>query len=342
MARIVHYDQGDLWRPTATFLVGSTPTDPTNITVRVKDPSGTTTVHGPVSGATGGGSIVRVSAGVFRIDITLNDAGYWFARFEGTGAATATEEHQAIVDPSEFYETAQIGTRALVSLAETKDWLQHQSIDTSNDLELARVINDISDRFHQEAEREFKVDGTNPQTRTFIAEPVGRSRPWYIDGDYVGDLNPYRRRIQVGDMAAMPTTVTLMDSDWTTVLETVALADITALPTPRRSGEPITALEFHSDVGSLSVGQRVAVTGTFGFPSVPGDVRQAVLDAIAATMDRDVEHYRQDLGSTGGQGQQSEGGTVVMVGRTGGRLLSLPPASQAVAWRYRATSITVG
>jgi hypothetical protein len=204
------------------------------------------------------------------------------------------------------------------------------------------VINDISDRFHKEAEREFKVDGTNLQTRTFIAEPVGRSRPWYIDGDYVGDLNPYRRRIQVGDMAAMPTTVTLMDSDWTTVLETVALADITALPTPRGASDPVTALEFHSDVGSLSVGQRVAVTGSFGFPSVPGDVRQAVLDAVAATMDRDVEHYRADLGTTGSQGQQGEGGTVVMVGRTGGRLLSLPPASQAVAWRYRATSITVG
>jgi hypothetical protein len=90
------------------------------------------------------------------------------------------------------------------------------------------------------------------------------------------------------------------------------------------------------------VGQRVAVTGSFGFPSVPGDVRQAVLDAVAATMDRDVEHYRADLGTTGSQGQQGEGGTVVMIGRTGGRLLSLPPASQAVAWRYRATSITVG
>jgi hypothetical protein len=141
-------------------------------------------------------------------------------------------------------------------------------------------------------------------------------------------------------MMSAPTQVQLMDSDWTTVLETVALADITSLPSPRGAGEPITQLEFHSDVGSLSVGQRVAVTGSFGFPSVPGDVRQAVLDAVAAVMDRDVEHYRADLGAAG---QEGETGTVVVVGgRTGGRLIALPPAAQAVAWRYRATSISVG
>jgi hypothetical protein len=125
------------------------------------------------------------------------------------------------------------------------------------------------------------------------------------------------------------------------VLETVALADITALPSPRGSGEPVTELEFQSDVNGLSYGQRVAVTGSWGWPTIPGDVRQAVLDAVAAVMDRDVEHYRQDLGAGGGQ--QGDTGTVVVVGgRSGGRLLSLTPPAQAVAWRYRASHITVG
>lgn len=233
-----------------------------------------------------------------------------------------------------------VGPRALVTLVETRDWLNVATGFTGNDVEIERVIDDISDRFHQEAEREFKVQGTNPQTRTFIAEPAGRRQPLFIDGDYSGDYNYGRRRLLVGDMAAAPTQVQMMDTNWTTVLETVPLGKVTVLPTVRHNPwEPVTSLEFHSDVTSLQTGMRVAVTGSWGFPAVPGDVRQAVLDSIAAVLDRDVEHYRQDLSAAS---QGNEGGTVVVVGRMGGRLLSLPPSASAVAWRYRASSISVG
>jgi len=337
VAKITHFDQGDIWTPQATFTVGVTPTDPTTITVRVKKPDGTVTVIGPVAGATGGSGIVRVSAGVFKTDITLDDAGYWFFRAEGTGVAAATEESHAIVDPSEFYESAQLGTRALVGLAETKDWLQQQNIDTANDLELARVINDISERFHQEAEREFKVSGTNPQTRTFAVLPAGRRQPQYIDGDYVGDYNQARRTVKVGDLTSF-TSVSILDTDWTTVLQTPAAALITSLPLVRQAWEPVTALEFRDTVTSLSSGMRVTVTGTFGFPAVPGNVRQAVMDAVASVMDRDVEHYRQDLGGAAQQAGQS-GTTVVMIGSGRQRLLSMPPTSLAVAWSYREPNV---
>lgn len=334
MARITHYDQGDIWTPQATFAVGGTPTDPTNITVRVKKPDGTVTVLGPVAGGTGGSGIVRVSAGVFKTDITLDDAGYWAARFEGSGAATASEEHNAIVDPSEFYESAQLGTRALVGLAETKDWLQQQNIDTAGDLELARVIADVSDRIHHEAEREFKPSATNPATRTFAVEPTGASRPWYIDGVYQGDLNRNRRTVRVGDLTSF-TAVSILDTDWTTVLEAVTLTDVAAHPLVRQAWEPIRELEFHSDVTQLETGMRVTVTGTWGFPAVPGDIRQATLDAVAAIMDRDVEHYSQDLGLQAG----GESGNVIVIGRGQQRLLSLPPGVLAVAWRYRDVNV---
>lgn len=225
-----------------------------------------------------------------------------------------------------------VGPRALVTLAEARDWLNVAATVTVDDPEIERVIDDLSDRFHEEAEREFKVNGTNPQTRTFIAEPAGRRQPWYIDGDYIGDYNIGRRRIRVGDMAATPTQVQLMDTNWTTVLETVALANITALPSARTTPwAPITELEFQTDVTSLQQGMRVKVTGSWGFPAVPGDVRQAVLDAIAVVLDRDVEHYRQDLSAGGAQ----DGGTTVVIGRTGQRFVSLPPSAAAVAWRYR-------
>jgi hypothetical protein len=320
MARITHYDQGDVWTPQATFTVNGTPTDPTTLIVRVKDPSGAVTVVTENTPAAPTLPIVRVSAGVFKHNgIALNDAGYWHARFEGTGAAAAAEDHQAIVDPSEFYESAQLGSRALVGLAETKDWLQQQNIETSSDLELARVINDISERFHDEAEREFKVVGTNPQTRNFEIEPIARYG-----------------LVDVGDMTTV-TTVAIVDTDWATVLETVDTADWAALPLNRKAWEPIRRLQlnYRNGAGYLYSGYRVRVTGNWGFPAVPGNVRQAVLDAVAAVMDRDVEHYRQDLGFGGAAQQAQGGGTVVMVGGGRQRLLSMPPSSLAVAWSYR-------
>jgi len=170
------------------------------------------------------------------------------------------------------------------------------------------------------------------KTRTFVVEPMGRRQPWYIDGQYMGDMNRNARTIRVGDLAAF-TAVSIIDDDWTTVLETPALGLITGHPLVRQAWEPIRELELQSSVTSLGYGMRVSVTGTWGFPAVPGDVRQAVLDAVAAVMDRDVEHYRADLGFS--QMQQGQGGTVVMMSGGGQRMLSMPPGTLAVAWRYR-------
>jgi hypothetical protein len=319
VAAITHYDQGDVWVPQATFTVNNTPTDPTTLVVRIKAPDGTVTVITENTPATPTLPIVRASAGVFKHSgISLNDAGYWFVRFEGTGAVVATEEHEAIVDPSEFYESAQLGTRALVGLAETKDWLQQQNIDTSNDLEIARVIVDVSDRFHQEAQREFKALGTNPQTRLFAVDEIGIA---YME-------------VNIGDATSI-TTVEILDNDWATVLETVSSGNYQARPLIREPWEPIRRLKLShvNGVRWLRSDYLVRVTGSFGFPSVPGNVRQAVLDAIAAILDRDVEHYRQDLSPTVSTGEST--GTVVMIGGGRQRLLSMPATSLAVAWSYR-------
>jgi hypothetical protein len=132
-------------------------------------------------------------------------------------------------------------------------------------------------------------------------------------------------------MAAAPTQVQILDNDWATVIETVATADMTLHPTVRQTWEPIRRIELHDDVAALEPGMRVAVTGTFGFPAVPGDVRQAVLDEVANVMDRDVEHYSQDLApNTGG-----ETATNVIVLGNRPRFLSMNPRSLAVLWSYR-------
>lgn len=332
MARIEHYDIGDVWVPEATFMnAAGVATDPTTVTARTRDPGGTVAVLGPVSGATGGSGITRVSAGTYTIDVALNDSGYWYARFEGTGTVAAAVEHEAIVDPSQFYETAQLTTRALVTIGEAKDWLNRNQIDYGDDLELARVINDLSDRMMEEADREFKPYAPNPASRLFTTPTFGQSRPWYVDGVYMGDLNPWRRTVPVGDLADITgLVVETLDTDWVTVLDSVA-ADTLAYPLNRKSWEPIRALMFHDTVDSLYPAQLVRVTGNWGFPNVPGNIRQACLDAVAWVLDRDVEHYRQDMGAT----PAAEGGTVIMMAGGGQQILALPPAVIAACWMYR-------
>ena len=149
MAKIQHYDIGDLWTPLMTWKVDTnndgipdTATDPSQIVIRLQTPAGVesvvTTASSPSSLTAGSTPLARISQGVFKLNpgVTLNASGYWFLRAEGTGAAEASEEFQAVVDPSEFTAAGGISTRALVSLAETKDWLNQQNIETGEDLEL--------------------------------------------------------------------------------------------------------------------------------------------------------------------------------------------------------------
>jgi hypothetical protein len=333
--KIPHKTVGSRWISQATFKVAGVDTDPTNLTVRQQDAAGVETVilnNVLVSTLNSASTpIAKTATGVFKANpgIALTASGYWFLKFEGTGAAETTIQDQVIVDPDEFTLNAGLSTRALVGLAETKDWLQQQNLNVTSDLELVRVINDISDRIHYEAAREFKPYGTNPAVRLFDVLYTGRRDPWYVDGQFMGDLNTRSRTVRVGDMASAPTLVRILDRDWATVLETVTA--YSSLPLVREPWEPIRELQFADTVGVLSAGQRVEVTGAWGFPAVPGNVRQACLDAVAQVMDRDVEHYRQDLAPQLSGGESN----VIMIGGGSQRLLSLPPAAMAVAWSYR-------
>jgi hypothetical protein len=290
MAKITHYDVGDIWVPQATFTVASVNTDPTNLTVRQQNAAGVESVLlNNVSVATLNSSstpVAKTATGIFKLNpgITLDASGYWYVKFEGTGAAAATEQQEAIVDPDEFTSDAGVATYALVSLSETKAWLRNLNIDTSDDLNLVRVINDMSARFAEEAEREFKVFGTNPIARTFD----------------IDEQTIWRREIRVGDLTSF-TQVRILD-ELGNLIQTPALSDVISLPRVRRTWEPIRTLRFTQNVTrfwSSWYPYVVEVTGTWGFPAVPGNVRQAVLDAVVSTMDRDVEQYKEDLAASG-------------------------------------------
>ena len=332
MAKIQHYDIGDLWTPEAIWKVDSDDdgvpdavTDPSQIIVRQKTPSGVesvlTTASSPSSLTSASTPLARMSQGIFKLNpgISLTTSGYWFVRFEGIGAAEAAEEFEAIVDPSEFTGDAGLSDRALVTLSETKDWLNRNQIDTGEDLEIVRAINDISERFHDVAEREFKPFISNPSTRTFVVSQDAANC----------------KKLYIGDLSALSTAsdpVTIVASNWTSTIQTVSTANISGHPLVRRAWEPITSLEFGPQVVPLQYGQRVTVTGNWGFPEVPGNVRQAMLEAVGAVLDRDSEHYRQDFAPTP---TAPEPGTVLVMQQGAQRILALPPAAQAVAESYR-------
>ena len=91
------YDKGDAVRVKVTFTVKSVNTDPTTITLRIKNPANVTTIY-----TYGAAEITRDDTGIYYKEISVNDDGMYHYRFEGTGTVEATSEHKFKVRASEF------------------------------------------------------------------------------------------------------------------------------------------------------------------------------------------------------------------------------------------------
>lgn len=133
--------------------------------------------------------------------------------------------------------------------------------DTMTDNTLRALISAESHEILRVTDEEFVAWGTNPQTRVFD----------------VTDFDVRRRRIPVGAMASAPTAVTTTTADGTAV-ETVDALSVVGTPRTRAPWEPITELWFPTGAttpAQLYDGYVMSVTGTFGYPMVPPDVREA-------------------------------------------------------------------
>ena len=91
------YDIGDTIRLTATFTVSDAVTDPTTITLKVKDPVGTITSYTYAAG-----TVTKASTGVYTKDIALTLSGPYFYRWEGTGTVPTADETWLDVEKSQF------------------------------------------------------------------------------------------------------------------------------------------------------------------------------------------------------------------------------------------------
>lgn len=93
--------------------------------------------------------------------------------------------------------------------------------------------------------------------------------------------------VHVGDLAAL-TRVDIVTPGGATVEADIDLADVEASPLNRRPWEPITALVFHR---RLDPAHRVDVTGRWGFPLVPDDIRQACIAQVREWYVRDPSRF---------------------------------------------------
>lgn len=88
------YDVGDFARLTATFVDDAdAPSDPSAVVFKARQPDGTQITYTYGDDV----EVVRVSEGVFRVDLPLTDAGVWSYQFASTGTGQAVEEGQFLV-----------------------------------------------------------------------------------------------------------------------------------------------------------------------------------------------------------------------------------------------------
>lgn len=160
--------------------------------------------------------------------------------------------------------------RDLCALADVKryapgyDSLTDPNADALDDILLSLIAAESQD-WHDETGREFVAIASGSSTRTFD----------------LGRIACRRRRLWIGD-ATTVTAVVVVDQGGDTI-DTVASTDYVTMPRVREAHEPITSLWFPSasdDPAELGAHYTVQVTATWGFPSVPANVREAVAGMV--------------------------------------------------------------
>lgn len=163
----------------------------------------------------------------------------------------------------------ELSTRALCSLDDVKQYVNLVD-EVDQDELLIRLINSASEAVYTITGREFKTIGSNPQTRTFDAVEV------YANGF-----------LYLGDFTAISSVVIYDDYD--NIVQTMDISDVILLPRNRQPWEPYQAIKLRHQ--SVSSTQYLEVTGTWGFPSVPEEIRQAVVVTVGIWYARDIASY---------------------------------------------------
>ncbi len=164
-------------------------------------------------------------------------------------------------------------TRPLCALVDVLRYVPGYESEPVSDELLETFIASTSRSIHQTTDREF-VAIVGAGTRIF---PLG---PRHLR----------TRRVRVGDCTTV-STVRILDEDALTLVSTVASSARQNLPTTRQEWEPITQIRLLPTTfggPQLELGHFLEVAGTWGFPQIPEDVRQACAQRVIVRYMGDV------------------------------------------------------
>ncbi len=244
---------------TNTWTVSGTPTDPTAVSLVVTDPSGAQVTYTYGSG----GTIARVSAGVYTLDVECLLDGLWSYVWIGTGAASDVVAGTWTVEPAtvgHFYTSVQ-------------------------ELKSRLGIGDTAD--------DFECNLAVQAAAAWVEQFCGRFF-WNESG-----VRTYRNEsiydMETDDLVSVSQLATDMDGDgvyetiWTTNQYQLEVTEHIYNPAAKGEPWPYTKIQalgvpggnYLPYVWAWSRQDRVQITGTFGWPQVPVLVRQASLQLAA-------------------------------------------------------------
>jgi len=251
-ATVFYQDANEFATLQNIFKVSGVPTDPSTVTLTVTDPTG----------ATSAPSVTHVSAGTYTANVACTVAGVWTYLWEGTGTAS----------------DAVAGTWTVVTVALGQNYCTVEELksrlgitDTADDFELglaaagaSRAIDEITGRYFWR--------GTD--TRTYIPESISRqslddlvsvtSLKVDRDGDGVFEETWTQGTDYALEVAPGKYNAAAKGEQW-----------------PYTAAQVITGGKLFPFTWMWSHLDRIQVTGVFGWPAVPLNVKNAAIIAGA-------------------------------------------------------------
>lgn len=260
------YQLGEPVPLTATFKnasnVAANPSGGVTLTIRKPD----ATILNPTPVAAGSGVYTYTIPGG-----TNNVAGVWTATFTGTGDIAVVEYDTFVVEGA-FGGAGTLSTRALVSLAEAREYVLGNRLDNSQDYKLARRVNAMSEAMYDYTNREWLP--VQAATRKFFCN--GRTRTVSF-GEY--------------DLVSPPSLVTVF-TDYPTSSQTALTTPTTLVEGDYRLG-PVGGMKPAGTFKWLTFSDRwtawlpvswqgfeVTIVGTWGIGTVPEVIKEGVLIAV--------------------------------------------------------------
>lgn len=232
------------------------PADPTTVVYTARKPDGTTL-------ELTGGSVVHDGTGSYHVLVTVDQAGDWQEKFAGSGTVVQTRESWFYVRPD-----VTAGDPSGRDLCTLRDVFRLVPGFDPDDADNADIIETCANLISSESVSIMRETG-----REVVAIPASDPRTFDLTHSICS-----RRSIPIGDAAAI-TQVELFDYDGTTSLGVVDPNLYILQPRVRETWQPYTRLRFPYRPTAvpllLAPGRTLVLTGTWGFPTIPLDLRQA-------------------------------------------------------------------